>query len=248
MKNVTLRYTIILTGVVVHFMACGQVKPDPEKMITSPYKKGIATRDGIGKYYHGREIAKTMDFAGAPWLERDERNEEENAEMAIRYLPISKNAVVADLGAGTGYYSFRIAEKIPEGKVYAIDIQPSFVEFLGERKKERNAQNLYPLLGNQTNIGLEKASVDLLLMVDVYHELEFPEEMLKAIYHVLKPDGKLVLIEFRGEDPTVPIKELHKMTVAQIRKELKPNGFSLSQKKDFLPIQHFLIFEKTEKR
>jgi len=226
-------------------MACAQENPSKNNGTETSYRVGKASRDGIGKWYFGREIAKTMDFAGAPWLERTDRNEEENTELAIEKLPLRPSSVVADLGAGTGYYAFRMAKKVTQGKVFAIDIQDRFVEFLEERRKELKISNLFPTKGTDSSIEMEKGSLDMVLMVDVYHELEFPQEMLRSIHRSLKSDGKLVLIEFRGEDPSIPIKQLHKMTVAQVKKELKENGFKLSYNGDFLPIQHFLIFEKS---
>lgn len=211
----------------------------------TPYRFGVASRDGMGKWYYGREIAKTMDVSGAAWLERPNRNEEENTLTALEHIPLDASNVVADLGAGTGYYALRIAEKIPNGKVYAIDIQDGFVQFLEKQKKEKSLHNLYPVKGTDTSMGgIGAATLDLVVMVDVYHELAYPQEMLQAIHRSLKKTGKIVLIEFRGEDPAVLIKPLHKMSIAQAKKEFKANGFTLKEKGDFLPLQHFLLFEK----
>jgi ubiquinone/menaquinone biosynthesis C-methylase UbiE len=159
-------------------------------------------------------------------------------------MPLQPNSIVADIGAGTGYYSFRIAEKIPAGKLYAVEVQDAFVAALEKRKKEASVSNLVVVKGSSTSPNLPDTSVDLALMVDVYHELEYPQEMLQALHKALKPDGKLLLIEYRAEDPNVPIKALHKMSVAQVNKELAANGFRLFKQETALPIQHFLLYEK----
>lgn len=186
-----------------------------------------------------------MGFGGAAWLERDERQEEENTELAIQKLPITPTSVVADIGAGTGYYTFRIARRVPQGKVYAVDVQDESVRFLEKRAKELGLANVEVVKGEATTPNLPENSVDLAMMVDVYHELEFPYEMLQALRKSLKPDGKLLLIEYRAEDPSIPIKKLHKLSVKQADKELAANGFKLVQRGDFLPIQHFLVYQKT---
>ncbi|HEV7348117.1 class I SAM-dependent methyltransferase [Telluribacter sp.] len=209
------------------------------------YGSQPASSDGIGKTYLGREIAHVMGFGGAAWLERDERQEEENTELAIQKLPITPTSVVADIGAGTGYYTFRIARRVPQGKVYAVDVQDESVRFLEKRAKELGLANVEVVKGEATTPNLPENSVDLAMMVDVYHELEFPYEMLQALRKSLKPDGKLLLIEYRAEDPSIPIKKLHKLSVKQADKELAANGFKLVQRGDFLPIQHFLVYQKT---
>lgn len=201
---------------------------------------------GTGKVYMGREIAAVMSASGGSWLERDSRQEEENVALAIENMPLKPQSVVADIGAGTGYYTFRIAAKVPEGKVYAIDVQDTFVAALKDRQKELGLTNVAVVKGGSQTINLPDASLDLAFMVDVYHELEFPKEMLQAIYKALKPDGKLLLLEYRAEDPTIPIRELHKLSVEQANKELQANGFKLYKRGDFLPIQHFLLYEKAQ--
>ncbi len=202
--------------------------------------------DGIGKFYKGREISHVMGAAGSDWLERDERNEEENTQLVIEKIQIPENGTIADIGAGTGYYSFKLAPKVPKGKVYAVEIQDEMIRLLNKKKLAIKDSVVEVIKGTVQSPNLPANSVDLAIMVDVYHELEFPQEMLQAIKKALKPNGKILLIEYRGEDPTVPIKELHKTTVAQLNKELEANGFKLYYRGDFLPIQHYLIYEKVE--
>ena len=159
-------------------------------------------------------------------------------------MPIQKKSVVADIGAGTGYYSFRIAQVASEGKVYAVDVQQEMLDIMAKRKSTLNDKVVEIVKGENKSVNLPSRSVDLAFMVDVYHELEFPKEMLQSIYECLRPDGRLILIEYRGEDPSIPIKPLHKTTVKQLNKELEANGFVLEKKEDFLPIQHFLQYKK----
>lgn len=201
-------------------------------------------RDGTGKVYMGREISQVMNFMGMSWLERSTRPQEENTELAIKNLPIDKKSIVADIGAGSGYYTFRIAKKVPEGKVYAVEIQDPAIKYLEDRSKELGFENVVTIKGTEKSPMLPENSIDLAIMVDVYHELEYPHEVLQNIKKSLKPDGKLLLIEYRGEDPKVAIKRLHKMTVEQVTQELSANGFKLVQNGQFMKIQHFLVFEK----
>lgn len=202
------------------------------------------SRDGTGKYYLGREISQVMGFAGKNWLERDTREEEENVSLAIEKLPINSSSVVADIGAGSGYYTFRIAPKVANGKVYAVDIQEAAVNYLANKSSDFGFDNVEAVKGDEMNPNLPQNTIDLAIMVDVYHELSYPKEMLQAIWKSLKPNGKIILLEYRGEDPTIPIKALHKMTEKQAKKELEDNGFRLVENGDFLKIQHFLVFEK----
>ena len=202
--------------------------------------------DGTGKVYMGREIAHVMSAAGADWLERSTRQQEEDADAAIAALPLSANSVVADIGAGTGYYTFRIAKRVPKGKVYAVEVQDEFVTALKNKASQYALSNVTVVKGNEKSPALPDASIDLAIMVDVYHELSYPHEMLQSLHRALKPDGKLLLLEYRAEDPSIQIKELHKLSVAQEKKELSANGFALAEKKDFLPIQHYLLFRKAD--
>ncbi|GAB3004164.1 class I SAM-dependent methyltransferase [Cyclobacterium sediminis] len=210
------------------------------------YSHKEPSRDGTGKVYMGREISHVMGFHGVAWLERDSRSEEENTELAISNLPINENSNVADVGAGSGFYTFRIASKVPEGKIYAVDIQQDALDYIKNKAIKQNVDNVFTVLGTEKSPNLPEKTMDLVIMVDVYHELAFPKEMLQNIKKSLKPDGKLLLIEYRGEDPKVAIKPLHKMTVKQVKKELEANGFKLSTNGQFLNIQHFLVFEKKD--
>ena len=189
-----------------------------------------------------------MGAMGSDWLERDTRNLEENTNAAVEAIDVAPNAVIADIGAGTGYYSFRLAKKVPKGKVYAVDIQDEMIDMLKQKKAQIKDSVVEVVKSSVKSLNLPDNSVDLAIMVDVYHELEYPQEMLQALKKALKPTGKILLIEYRGEDPTVPIKPLHKTTVAQLNKEFNANGFKLSYKGDFLPIQHFLLYGLLEGR
>jgi len=208
------------------------------------YTYGKASSDGIGKFYKGREISFVMGAGASDWLERDERNLEENTQLALSNIPLQPNSMVADIGAGTGYFSFKIATRVPRGKVFAIDIQEEMLLMMAAKKAQLKDTVVQIIKGSLQLPNLPDNSTDIALMVDVYHELEYPREMLQALRKALKPSGKILLIEYRGEDPSVPIKPLHKTTVAQLNKEMEANGFRLSYKGDFLPIQHFLLYEK----
>ncbi|MFM9910159.1 MAG: class I SAM-dependent methyltransferase [Chitinophagaceae bacterium] len=208
------------------------------------YTYGKASADGIGKYYYGREISHVMGASGSEWLERDNRNQEENTNLAIEKIIIKANGVIADIGAGTGYYSFKLSPKVSQGKVYAVEIQDELIDYLKNKKDILKDSVVEVVKGSDHSPNLPDNSIDLAILVDVYHELEFPYEMLQAIRKSLKTGGKILLLEYRGEDPSIPIKALHKTTVLQLRKEFKRCGFQLAYKGDFLPIQHFLLFEK----
>jgi SAM-dependent methyltransferase len=212
------------------------------KAVVYTYK--TASEGGTGKFYMGREIAQVMSFEAADWLERSSRPKEENTDLAISNLPVTKNSIVADIGAGTGYYTFRIAKKVPDGKVYAVEIQDYAIRYLRARSIKLKQSNVKVLKGGEQSPNLPYNSIDLAIMVDVYHELLYPHEMLQAIRRSLKPNGRLLLIEYRAEDPKVEIKTLHKTSVAQVNKELAANGFRLIEDGEFMPIQHFLVFGK----
>ncbi len=239
----TKSFLVITTLLVVICVGCkGQTKTAAHSDSSYTYTNGSV--DGIGKFYMGREIAHVMGAAGSEWLERSSRQQEEHSDQAIDSLPLQPNSTVADIGAGTGYYTFRIAAKIPAGKVYAVDVQDEMVAQLQSKKKATHASNVVVIKGSETSTNLPANSVDLAIMVDVYHELEYPHEVLQSLYKALKPNGKLLLLEYRKEDPSIPIKELHKLSVQQSNKELAANGFVLYQRKEFLPIQHYLLYAK----
>lgn len=226
------------------FGKCIAPQQSAAKQVTdSIYTYKTASADGIGKFYYGREIAHIMSAGGAGWLERDERQQEENTSTALEKMSLLPDAAVADIGAGTGYYTFKIAQKVPQGKVYAVEVQDEMIDYLKNRKTKLNNKNVEVIKGSDTSVNLPQASVDLAIMVDVYHELEYPHEVLQSIRKALKPGGKILLLEYRGEDPAVPIKPLHKTTVQQLNKELAANGFELFSKGDFLPLQHFLLYK-----
>ncbi len=195
--------------------------------------------------YKGRQIADVMSFRGADWLLRDSRIEEEQPDRMLDALKITTGMAVADVGAGVGFHSLKMAERVgPEGVVFATDIQPQMLLMLTRRATQAGVSNVVPVFATETYTGLPPGRVDLILMVDVYHELSDPEESLAAFRRALKPGGRLVLVEYRGEDPDVPIKPLHKMTVDQVRQEVEPQGFQFQDNLGFLPWQHVLIFQK----
>jgi SAM-dependent methyltransferase len=201
-------------------------------------------RDGIGKFYMGREIAHVMGYQGAEWLERPERIEEERPDQVVEQMKLNPTDVVADVGAGTGFFSFRISRVVKQGKVFAIDIQPEMLAVIEKRKEQLKVDNVVALRSEETDAKLPDNSVDVALLVDVYHEFSFPREMMLSVVKALKPGGRVVQIEYRGEDPDVPIKRVHKMTVAQARKEMAAVGLGWKETKGFLPQQHFIVFEK----
>ena len=203
------------------------------------------SRDGTGKVYMGREISHVMGHLGAAWLERPERERNELPERVVDSLRLAPDHVVADIGAGTGYFAFRIAERVPEGGVYAVDIQPEMLDIIDGRADAEGYENVVAVQGQIDDPNLPDGSVDVALIVDAYHEFSHPREMMEGLVRALVPGGRVVLIEYRGEDPAVPIKPLHKMTEAQVRRELEAVGLTWRSTGDFLPSQHFLVFEKS---
>lgn len=208
------------------------------------YRFGPATRDGIGKFYHGREIAQVMGFEGAPWLDRVGREQEERPDLLIEELHLEPTMTVADIGAGSGYLERRMAPLLARGKIDAVDVQPEMVELLTELAQQPATRNVVPVLGARDDVRLPADSVDLVVMVDVYHELAFPAEILRSIVRALKPGGRLVFVEYRAEDPAVAIKPLHKMSVAQLRLEMRAFPLIWQQTSERLPVQHMVFFRK----
>jgi SAM-dependent methyltransferase len=202
--------------------------------------------NGIGKWYKGREIAHVMGYQGMSWLNRPEREKEENVSLLIKNMGIKSNDVIADIGAGSGYHVFKMAPLANQGLVYAVDIQPQMLAEIKRQKENKDIENVNLILGTEKSPNLPENSVDKILMVDVYHEFNFPYEILLSIKSSLKKEGKIYLIEYRGEDPQIPIKPIHKMTEEQAVKEFESAGFRLSENIDNLPWQHCMIFEKLE--
>jgi SAM-dependent methyltransferase len=208
------------------------------------YTTAAPSPDGIGKFFMGREIAKVMGHPGIGWLERGDREKEEAPSRAIAMLDLAPDAVIADIGAGSGYYSFRMAGLIPDGRVVAVDIQREMLDHLKREAARRGIGNVEPHLGAIDDIKVAPGTLDAVLMVDAYHEFSHPVEMLRSIHTALKPGGRIYLLEYRAEDPRVPIKPLHKMTAEQAMKEFGALGFAFLENKRALPWQHLLVFGK----
>ena len=206
--------------------------------------RAIHDPDGIGKFYMGREIAHVMGHEAAAWLERPDRLETETPDEVVRQMKLKPTDVVSDIGAGTGYFSFRLSRVVSQGKVYAVDIQPEMLAIIEQRKAKSGAGNVVAVLGTEMDTRLPTGGVDVALLVDAYHEFSYPREMMESIVRSLKPRGRVVQVEYRGEDPDVPIKRLHKMSVDQARKEMAVVGLAWKETKSFLPQQHFLVYEK----
>ncbi len=208
------------------------------------YTTQKATAGGIGKIFHGREISHVMGHPAIGWLERDEREREEAPTKVLAAMKLTPDTVIADIGAGSGYYTMRLAALVPRGKVVAVDIQPQMLDFLKQRAAEKQITNVVPHLGTVTGVKLPADSLDAALMVDAYHEFSHPAEMLASLLHALKPGGKVYLVEYRGEDADVPIKPLHKMTEAQAKREFAACGFEHASTESSLPWQHLMEFRK----
>ena len=237
----------LAAGLLVLCGAClARQDPAPGKPASDApaYETRPGTPDGIGKFYMGREIAQVMGHQGADWLERPEREQEEQPQKLVELMALRPADVVADIGAGTGYFSFRMAAKLPQGKVLAVDIQPEMLDLLKRAAKARGVGNVEPLLGKIDDPMLPPGGVDVALMVDAYHEFDHPREMMLAIVKSLKPGGRVIDVEYRGEDPAVPIKPHHKMTEAQATKEMAAVGLKHVATKEDLPWQHIMIFQK----
>lgn len=224
--------------------------PKSQNSDAKPQKPPYETRedhdpDGIGVFYMGREIAQVMGHQAADWLDRPEREAEEAPSLLIRSLNLKPGMAVADIGAGSGYLSFPMAKLVaPKGKVYAVDIQQEMLDIIKKRAKIKRLSNVVPVLGTISDPKLEKESADLIIMVDVYHEFDHPWEMTTAMVKALKPGGRLVFVEYRLEDPNVPIKLVHKMSVEQVRKEMSLHPVKWLKTLTILPRQHIIIFQK----
>ena len=209
------------------------------------YSRVPAGADGIGKRYMGRDIAAVMGWQGAAWLEREEREREERTDLLVRALQLKPGMVVADIGAGTGYLARRMAAAVvPGGKVLAVDVQPEMLSLLQSMVRQTGLTQIEPSLGTEVDVRLPASSIDLAIMVDVYHELAFPYEVMASIIRALKPGGQLVFVEYRAEDPLVPIKALHKMSEAQIKREAAAHALVWQRTEGSLPWQHLVVFRK----
>ncbi len=241
-----LHIAAIIASALFAFGNCKSQKKNVAIKINNDTTYTFAARssDGIGKFYLGREISFVMGAEGAEWLERNDRQKEENTNLAIEKMQLSPTSVVADIGAGTGYYTFAITREVPNVKVYAVEIQDEMIKFLNDKKISTSAKTVEVIKGTDQSPNLPDNSIDLAIMVDVYHELAFPHEMLQAIKRSLKSTGAILLLEFRAEDASIGIKPHHKMTTMQAGKEMQANGFKLVYDGEFLPIQHFLLYKK----
>ena len=219
--------------------------PSANTTHTNRYEIRSESRDGIGKFYMGREIAHVMGHQAADWLERPERAEEEKTALLVEALQFKPGEIVADIGAGTGYFCRRIAPRVgTNGIVYAVEIQQEMLDLLTNKMAEAGVTNVKPILGTTQDPKLPANSLDTILMVDVYHEFDYPYEMVEAMCRALKPGGRLVFVEYRGEDPEVPIKPLHKTTQSQIKKEMTAHPLEWSETLNMLPRQHIMIFKR----
>lgn len=209
------------------------------------YSDEEATRDGIGRTYFGREIAQVMGHPAIFWLERGTREAEERTDLLITALQLREGDEVADIGAGSGYFTLALARAVaPSGTVFAVDIQQEMVDFLAARARTEQVKNIKPILSKIDDVCLADESVDLVLLVDAYHEFDHPWEMMRSIARALRKGGRVALVEYRGEDPDVPIKPLHKMTEAQARLEVEATGLVFERNDSILPTQHLLWFRK----
>tara|TARA_B100001123_G_scaffold267242_1_gene297505 strand:+ start:1343 stop:2038 length:696 start_codon:yes stop_codon:yes gene_type:complete len=228
----SLKTAVLLFSVMIH----------ASQGLAQSYTYKSPSRDGIGKIYQGREISKVMGHLGASWLERSSRANEESPNLAVDLLDLKKDMIVADFGAGTGYFTSKLARKC--SIVYAVDIQQEMLDLNAKQMRNKNINNVKFILGFTDRTGLPKNSLDLVILVDVYHELENPLEIMNDIKSSLNQTGKVALIEYRKEDPTVPIKPLHKMSVEQVVKEMRQVNLKLHSNIQELPRQHMLIFSK----
>jgi ubiquinone/menaquinone biosynthesis C-methylase UbiE len=235
-------FKLLISGLI-----CWQIAtPTSTALIQSKYYSyRQPSFDGTGKYYMGREIAQVMGHQGADWLERPDRATEEQPQKMLAALELKSTDVVADIGAGTGYISQLLALQVPDGKVLAVDVQPEMIELLQQRIKKSKITNIQTQLGTEQSPELPAESIDLAIMVDAYHEFSYPHEMMVGIVSALKPGGRVVLTEYRGEDPKVFIKPHHKTTQKQIQQEMKSVGLKLIKNESVLPQQHLLFFGKS---
>lgn len=221
----------------------GSGDPDAEPA-TARYSRKPPSPDGIGKVYMGREISFVLGHRGARWLERPERARDERPDRVVEALALEPDDVVVDLGAGTGYFTVRLARRVPEGRVLAVDVQREMLRRIERRAARLGIERVETVLGAPDDPKLAASSVDVVLMVDAYHEFEYPWEMMRAVVRALRPSGRVVLVEYRAEDPDLDVLPLHAMTEAQVRREMEAVGLEFVENRSFLPTQHFLVFRK----
>ena len=241
--------TVFLIAMVAISFSC--ILPDTiafaDSLETTPsyYRtKTFHNPDGIGKFYMNREIAHVMGHQAMNWLERDSREKQEQPQAVVEHLDLQPTDNVADIGTGSGYFAKKIAPLVSQGTVYAVDVQPEMLEVVNKVKEENNIDNIETVLGTEDNPDLPKNSIDLALMVDAYHEFAYPREMMNNLYNALKPGGKVVLVEYRQENPMIMIKPLHKMSQKQVKQEMKAINLQWVKTQEFLPEQHFMVFQK----
>lgn len=208
------------------------------------YKIRTGDPNGINKWYMGRQIAQVMSHYGIDWLEREEREREENTSLLLKNLAVKPGMFIADIGAGSGYHSVMLSKMVGSGKVFAVEVEPQMIAYLNKRIKQEKLSLIVPVLSTEQKVSLAENTIDMMLLVDVYHEFSYPYEMALSMRSALKPGGKLVLVEFRSEDMTVPIKTIHKMIESQAIKEFKAAGFVFDKNINNLPWQHCMVFTK----
>lgn len=220
MKHLNIIISVIFIFVFTLIMFASSLVYEPVQTTDNQYYeyRALHNRDGIGKYYLGREIAKVMGHQEFLWLERPSREAEEQPSKVIEALNLSPDDTIADIGAGSGYFSFRLAQKVPEGLVYAVDVQPEMIDIIDFLAEESPNLPVLPVLGSETSPNLPPESINFALMVDTYHEFNHPREMMENIVKALKPQGKVVLVEYRKENPLIMIKGVHKMSEKQVKK------------------------------
>ena len=250
MKKITLAIICFFTLVYLCFYNYTYTPIATAAEINNTYyqEKTVHNRDGIGKFYLGREIAKVMGHQEMLWLERPSRENQEQPEQVIKALNLEPDDVIADIGAGTGYFSFRIAPFVPQGQILGVDIQPEVIDVLNFLQEENHVDNFQSILGEEDNPNLPENTVDLALMVDTYHEFSYPYEMMTNIVKALKGGGRVALVEYRLENPLIPIKGLHKMSQKQVKKEMNAVGLTWQETQEFLPQQHLMIFVKSSEQ
>jgi ubiquinone/menaquinone biosynthesis C-methylase UbiE len=239
------RWSCLLVG----FLLIVPARAGDDKSSAKPRYETRAEHDpnGTGKFYMGREIAQVMGHEAADWLERPEREKEEQPNKLLKALEIKPGDIVADIGAGSGYFSFRLAKRVgPKGKVLAVDIQPEMLDIIRKRMEAAKVKNIMPIEGEEDDPRLPAGAVDMILMVDVYHEFAYPWEMTRNMVRALKPGGRLVFVEYRLEDPKVWIKLVHKMSEKQVRKEMDAHPVTWVKTLETLPSQHIIVFKKNE--